>query len=75
MVYPIVEITSSGLTHAWVGNTNEVNRHRHGEIADELNFGVLRISGSSERTLNVDAEIRGKGDALLETISIAFPRD
>ena len=70
--YPIVEMTSSGLTHAWVGNTDEVNRHRHGGIADELNFGVLRLT-PTEKALIVDGEIRGKGAVVVESISIAFP--
>lgn len=73
--YPIVEITSSGLTHAWFGNTSEKNRHRHGEIADEFNFGILRIAASPDGALSVDAEIRGRDDNLLESISIAFPGD
>ncbi len=72
--YPIVEITSSGLTHAWVGNTDEKNRHRHGGIADELNFGVMRLT-PTEEALILDGEIRGKGGNVLESISIAFPNN
>jgi alkaline phosphatase D len=40
--YPLHELTSSGLTHAY-SNADESNRHRVGKLYPKLNFGVVRV--------------------------------
>lgn len=44
--YPLVDITSSGLTHAWDSFEGEPNQYRHGEVFTGLGFGMLRIDWS-----------------------------
>lgn len=57
MDYPLYEFTSSGLTHAYTRFTGEKNRHRVGEVASELNFGVLQIDWG--KSIEVKALMRG----------------
>ena len=40
---PILEITSSGLTHYYKDFSSETNSYRYGEVVADFNFGVLRI--------------------------------
>lgn len=40
---PILEITSSGLTHSWEDFTGEENSLRVGEVLSKPNFGMLEI--------------------------------
>ena len=46
---PILEVTSSGLTHSYRGFTEEANRHRvGGEVVSEKNFGMITISAGEQ---------------------------
>jgi len=49
--YPLYEITSSGLTHAFHSFKGEPNRHRIGEPFPELNFGVIRFDWEKNRLM------------------------
>jgi alkaline phosphatase D len=71
--YPLVDVTSSGLTHAYTGNTSESNELRHGRIVNQLNFGVMKIDWSED--LQVHLELRGEGGELLESYSVSFKDD
>ncbi|MGB0932114.1 MAG: alkaline phosphatase D family protein, partial [Chitinophagales bacterium] len=57
MDYPLYEFTSSGLTHAYTRFTGEKNKHRVGEVASDLNFGVLQIDWG--KTIEVKALMLG----------------
>lgn len=54
---PILEITSSGLTHSYTGFTEEKNELRIGEAYPEKNFGTLTIEKRGQ-TVIFDATIR-----------------
>ncbi len=54
---PILEITSSGLTHAYDDYTGEENRHRIGPAFPVRNFGILTIEKKG-RLVSYSAEIR-----------------
>ncbi|PVW13520.1 alkaline phosphatase D family protein [Marixanthomonas spongiae] len=60
---PLVDFTSSGLTHTWPGTPMDINPYRIGEGTKQLNFGVLYFDFAQER---VTFEIRGKNNELLE---------
>lgn len=51
--YPLVDITSSGLTHSYNRFAGEPNRHRIGEVVSERSFGMLLIDW---KTMSVAAE-------------------
>ena len=55
--YPLVDITSSGLTHSWENFKGEPNKHRVGEVHQELGFGRLTIDWEAE-PVTITAEIR-----------------
>lgn len=47
--YPIVDFTSSGLTHAYSGFTEESNPFRLGEVVPKISFGVIQFDFSQHR--------------------------
>lgn len=48
--YPIIDFTSSGLTHAYTNFKGEPNKHRVGEVVPKLSFGVLKFN-FNEKTI------------------------
>ncbi|WMN06130.1 alkaline phosphatase D family protein [Marivirga arenosa] len=68
--YPLVEITSSGLTHVWE-DAEEDNRYRLGELVTKLNYGLIKIN-ETNNGLGVDLEIRGNDQELIHFASINF---
>lgn len=47
--YPLYDLTSSGLTHAWSDHPGEPNRRRVGRVFTGLNFGVVAIDWDAGR--------------------------
>jgi alkaline phosphatase D len=56
--YPLYDFTSSGLTHAYAGNTSEPNRYRVSPFVNQRSFGLLRIDWSTSQP-KVTMEARG----------------
>ena len=67
--YPLVEITSSGLTHSWENFKGEPNRHRKGEVFTGLGFGMLHINWESQPII-VTAEIRNGSNQVMNSYPI-----
>lgn len=60
--YPLVDFTSSGLTHAYTAYSGEPNPFRVGELVPKISYGLLLIDfNSHEMTM----QIRGIEDVLL----------
>lgn len=60
---PILEVTSSGLTHSYTSFTQEHNRHRVvGEVVSSKNFGLIKIT--SQENLFYEAGIYGEDGKL-----------
>lgn len=68
--YPLADITSSGLTHAWESFEGEPNQHREGTVFTGLGFGLLRIDWSGE-TPTVAMEIRDKANQVQCQFTVA----
>ena len=68
--YPLVDITSSGLTHAWDSFEGEPNRYRHGEVFTGLGFGLIHIDWSGE-TPTVELEIRDEANQVQNRFTVA----
>ena len=64
---PILEITSSGLTHSYRGFTEEANQYRIGPVVPEINFGLLTITKNSNG-VQFNAEIRNKVNKVQHTV-------
>lgn len=63
--YPLIELTSSGLTHTFPGEPFEPNPYRVGEGTKELNFSVIKLDFKNKQ---VEFELRGKDDYLFEML-------
>lgn len=60
--YPLYEVTSSGMTHAYTGFTDETNQYRIGELYQDLNFGILKVDWDTQ---NLRLEVRDEqGDVI-----------
>jgi len=61
--YPLIDFTSSGMTHSFTSYKGEPNKYRLSKVVPKKNFGVLRIDLASK---TVTMEIRGENNALFE---------
>ena len=63
--YPIIDFTSSGLTHAYSGFTTEPNKYRVGEVVSQKSFGLLKVNFN---TKSIQMEISERDyDLLVDT--------
>ena len=49
MPYPLIDFTSSGLTHAYSDFTGEPNPYRLGEVVSTESFGLVRLNFSDKK--------------------------
>jgi len=66
------EITSSGLTHFWENMPEEPNKHRRGQVINELNFGIIAISQNSKGKFRYFLKINGEKNRILQGLEIYF---
>lgn len=69
LTYPLVDFTSSGLTHAYRAFSGEPNPYRVGEVISTESFGILAFDFD---TGEVVFEIRGDGGVVLGTLRQAY---
>lgn len=65
---PLLEITSSGLTHSYHGFTEETNKHRIGEVYPLMNFGVLKIE-KEDTFIDYSASIKSEKNKTVQTVN------
>ncbi|HEY9184660.1 MAG TPA: alkaline phosphatase D family protein [Salegentibacter sp.] len=68
--YPLVDFTSSGLTHSYSDFSGEPNRYRRREVVSDLSFGLLKFDLKNNRVL---MEMRGEGNRLLQQYKVQYP--
>ncbi len=68
--YPLVELTTSGLTHTYE-KASEENSLRVGNLTGQLNFGFIEIDWSKDKPV-VEIEIRGKEGKLFQAYNINY---
>lgn len=61
--YPLIDFTSSGLTHAYSGFSGEENPYRVGEVVFTESFGLLNFDFEKKK---VEFQIRGDNGQVLE---------
>ena len=64
--YPLIDFTSSGLTHAYSNFTSEPNPYRVGDVVSQISFGVLKFDFENR---SISMEMRGDGNELLQELS------
>ncbi len=67
--YPLFELTSSGLTHAYE-NADEPNRYRVGSLYPHRNFGRVHVDWLDE-TVTIEARARGGAVVIGHTLRLA----
>lgn len=70
--YPLVDFTSSGLTHTWSEVWEEKNRHRVGDLVIQKTYGLIKVDWSSGAP-KVILQCRGLKGALYGEQTIRFP--
>ncbi len=68
--YPLVELTTSGLTHVYK-NASEENDLRIGNLVNKLNFGFFEIDWTKSKPM-VKMEISGENGKIYQTHRIDF---
>ena len=63
--YPLVDFTSSGLTHTYSDFSGEPNKFRKGEVVSELSFGLLLFDFSNRK---LTMQMRGVGNGLQQEL-------
>ncbi|SHM99343.1 alkaline phosphatase D family protein [Polaribacter sp. KT 15] len=69
LAYPLIDFTSSGMTHASKNFTKEYNPARIGKVVSSTSFGVLKINFDKN---SVEMEMRGDG-TLQQKIEQVYP--
>lgn len=62
--YPLIDFTSSGLTHSSTNNLGEPNKYRIGEMVNQQSFGLLKINFRNNAVL---MEMRGEDNELQQS--------
>ena len=68
--FPLIDFTSSGLTHAYRGFTNEKNKYRVKAVVSNISFGLLKFDF---KTHKVTMQMRGKNNKLLQELFQVYP--
>ena len=63
--YPLVDFTSSGLTHTYSDFSGEPNKFRKGVVVSELSFGLLLFDLSNKK---ITMQMRGVGNELQQEL-------
>ncbi len=72
LAYPLIDFTSSGLTHSYTSYAGEPNQCRVGEVVSVSSFGILQFNfGVSE----IIMQMRGKDNMLLQELKQVYPKN
>ncbi|MFD2565535.1 alkaline phosphatase D family protein [Aquimarina rubra] len=69
--YPLVDFTSSGLTHAYTKYIGEPNKYRIGEVISVPSFGILNFNFDANE---VSMQIRGQNNSILQEITEEYAK-
>lgn len=64
--YPLIDFTSSGMTHSYTAFKSEVNPYRIVDIVSQKSFGLLKIDFLQKEVI---MEIRGENNILYQTFT------
>lgn len=64
LAYPLIDFTSSGLTHSYTGFKGEPNQFRIGNVVSKRSFGILKFE---HRKNTIIMEIRGEDNVIYES--------
>ena len=64
LAYPLIDITSSGLTHSYTSYSGEANKYRISDVVAKKNFGLIKFDFKNHKAL---FELRGLNNKLYQT--------
>lgn len=67
--YPLIDFTSSGMTHSYSSFSGEANQYRVGNVVSDKSYGLVEIN---TKTKKVDFKIKGDGGSVLESLSLNY---
>lgn len=70
--YPLIDFTSSGLTHTYTSFSGEENPYIKGEVVKDINFGLLKFDFKNHKVI---MQIRGKQNELLQEYVQIYPEN
>ncbi len=56
--YPLIDFTSSGITHTWAEPWVEINKHRIGDLVIQKTYGLIKINWADKEP-KVTMQVRG----------------
>jgi alkaline phosphatase D len=68
--YPLIDFTSSGLTHSYRGFTSERNDNRVKDVILTESFGLLQFDFKNKKVV---MQMRGKNNELLQEYIQRYP--
>lgn len=68
--YPLIDFTSSGLTHVYDNFSSEKNKYKIKNVVNEISFGLLIFNFDKNR---IDMQMRGRDNKLLQEINQVYP--
>lgn len=67
--YPLIDFTSSGLTHSYDGFNGEPNPYRIGNVVSKKSFGLLRFNFETRK---VQMQIKGDNGTILQELEQTY---
>ena len=67
--YPLIDFTSSGMTHSYSSFDGEPNQYRKGEVVSDLSFGLLKINLETKKVI---MQMRGENNVLQQELIQAY---
>ena len=64
--YPLIDFTSSGLTHSYSSFSGEPNQYRIGNVVSEISFGLLKFNFKDK---SITMEMRGDNNKKLQELT------
>jgi alkaline phosphatase D len=68
--YPLIDFTSSGLTHAYSSFVSEPNQYRVQSVISEISFGLLQFNFDKK---SVKMQMRGENNKIFQEINQVYP--
>ena len=67
--YPLIDFTSSGLTHSYASFSGEPNKHRVGEVVSDKSYGVITFDFDKKE---VDLKMMGDNGTVLQELKQSY---
>lgn len=68
--YPIIDFTSSGLTHSYESYSGEPNKYRIQNVVSKISFGLLKFNFDKHK---ITMQMKGKNNILQQELTQVYP--